>query len=56
MILIKNPQNWVKIVDFLIIAYFWASPDLPLHDSGTFCRRFSAFHKVGFKNYAENPV
>ena len=31
--LAKSNNNWVKIVDFLIKAYFWVSPETP----GTHC-------------------
>ena len=31
LILIRFHNDWEKIVHFLLIAYFWASQDLPLH-------------------------
>ena len=33
LILAKFRNDWVRIVDFLIKAYFWLSPDTP----GTHC-------------------
>ena len=30
-ILAKFRNDWIKIADFLIKAYFWLSPDSPLH-------------------------
>ena len=41
LILTKFRNYWVKIVDFLSIAHFWVSPDLPLHA----CINFSKIKK-----------
>ena len=47
-------NDWIKIVDFLIKAYFWLSPDSPLHVCISI--KIQEVSQVNFKNVSNYIV